>query len=88
MKKILLIAVSSFFIAGCNTMPSIPDTVYVPVQTPCVNIKDIPAKPEFESLAPDLLVSDGELFLYIARDFARAKSWAEQLNEIAKACSK
>lgn len=87
MKKILFI-IMLLSLGACDTIPRVPDTVYVPVQTPCVNVKDIPQKPDFESLIGDEVPNDGELFLYITRDFAKAKSWAEQLNEIAKACAK
>lgn len=71
-------------LAGCNTTPSAPVRVEIPVFTPCVKVQ-IP-RPEYEFDKLSATATDGEIILALARDWPRGRAYEAQLDAIIEGC--
>ena len=76
--------VAAALLAGCGTAPPPTQTVYVPVNTPCV--KDAPPAPvyEFDKLPSD--ATAGEKVLALARDWLRGRKYEGELEAVIAGC--
>ncbi|MGV8867626.1 MAG: hypothetical protein ACOH2S_11935 [Janthinobacterium svalbardensis] len=71
-------------LAGCGSVPPVPQRVDVPVFTACVKV--VPKRPayEFDQLAP--LAADGEIVLALARDWPRGRKYEAELEAVIAGC--
>lgn len=71
-------------LAGCRSVPFVPQLVEVPVFTPCVKV--VPQRPayEFNKLGP--AASDGEIVLALARDWPRGRKYEAELEVVIAGC--
>ena len=74
----------TILLAGCAGVPTVTQTVEIPVFTPCV--KTVPSRPayEFEKLTMD--ASDGEKVLALARDWPRGRKYEGELEAVIEGC--
>ena len=79
-----MIFVGAVLLAGCGTAPPAPQTVYVPVHTPC--LKRVPPAPlyEFDQLSLD--ASAGEKVLALARDWSLGRKYEGHLSAAVAGC--
>lgn len=76
--------VAAALLAGCASAPPATQTVYVPVQTPCV--KDVPVAPVYEFDKVPLDASAGEKILALARDWLRGRKYEGELEAVLAGC--
>ena len=81
----IAIILGALLLAGCGTAPPATQTVYVPVHTPCV--KEAPVRPEYEFDKLQLDAPDGEKVLALARDWIRARKYANEIEVIVSGCN-
>jgi len=71
-------------LAGCSSMPKVPDTVYIPVTKSCISQQSV--KPDFvshevlRSLADDKLIKQAGLELF------KYEAYTAELEAILKGC--
>ncbi len=74
-------------ISGCAAQLQIPKEIAVPVPTPCVSEKDLPAPPKIHSEAELLLLPRYQRTLQVWIDHWRLSDYKDQLEAIARRCS-
>jgi len=69
---------------GCSHTQSVPDVVHVPVPVSCVG--DVQAKPQFQSDAELLALTDYGLVVSLARERRLYQGWTATLEAILAGC--
>lgn len=80
----IAIILAALLLSGCGTAPPATQTVYVPVNAPCV--KDAPLAPVYEFDKLPLDASNGEKVLALARDWPRGRRYESMLEAALAAC--
>jgi hypothetical protein len=71
-------------LAGCSSMPKIPDTVYIPVTKSCIKVQ--PTKPEFISHEVLKTLADDKLIKQVGLELFKYENYTLELEALLKAC--
>ena len=81
---ILLAVLLALLLSGCAGAPPAPVRVEVPVMVPCVGV--VPPRPAYEFDQLLATVTDGEIILALARDWARGRKYEKALAAVIENC--
>ncbi|OFA08839.1 hypothetical protein [Duganella phyllosphaerae] len=80
----LVIFLGAVLLAGCGTAPPAPQTVYVPVHTPCVKNEPVAPVYKFDKLPLD--APAGAKVLALARDWLAGRKYEGELEAALAGC--
>jgi hypothetical protein len=82
----ILLAVS--FISGCQSIPDVPKEVRIPYPVPCLEFKDLPAKPPFLTDSEMAKMSDADLVISLRTDQLNYRGYLPLVEALIQACVK
>jgi hypothetical protein len=85
-----IVLIAALALAGCGTAQQQRVTVEVPVpiKVTCVEPKNVPTRPAYETERLDLdKAGEGDVVMATTRDWVRSRSYERKLEAIAKGCS-
>lgn len=71
-------------LTGCASTPPSVTEVKVPVRVECV--KEVPARPTYETEALQKEATDGQKILALVRDWARSRKYEGSLEAVVEGC--
>jgi len=83
--RILLIPL---LLTGCASIPEVPKEVLIPVYTPCIYAKDLPAKPPFLTDSEMAKMSDADLVISLRTDQLNYRGYVPLVEALIEACVK
>ena len=72
------------FLAGCATLPKVPETVLTPIAVTC--IKESPAKPEFMTRDDFKNLNSADYVLMMTSEWLKQNSYIGELESVLSAC--
>ena len=72
-------------LCACSTAPQVPESVLVPVATPCIP-QNMPAAPLYSTPNEMAALSDHDLILTIAAEWHELKAYVSLIAPILEAC--
>lgn len=90
MTKIARIGLSVIVLSltGCAGLPEVPREVKIPYPVPCLDSKDLPAKPQFVTDAELAKMSDADLIISLRTDQLEYRKYVPLIEAIVQGCVK
>ena len=80
--------ISAILLTGCASIRDAPKEVFIPVSVPCIEAKDIPAKPQFIADADLAKMSDADLIISLRTEQLAYRGYTPLIESLLQGCVK
>jgi hypothetical protein len=76
------------FLSSCASLPEVPKEVRIPYPVPCLESKDLPAKPPFLTDSEMAKMTDADLVISLRTDQLNYRGYLPLVEALIQACVK